>query len=76
MVKKVTLYMPTGAQKVFDSTAYKITTDGDKVIVRSASGERQEFVGIPFEAEYEKPSPSRPAGIVVSTGRKRPIHFR
>jgi len=75
MIKKLVLHFPDGSVRTFDSATHRITVTASKVIVKSKTGEQEEFAGTPLALPQRQAFERSPRIVAVATARRRPILF-
>jgi len=75
MIKKLVLHFPDGSVRTFHSATHRITVTDTKVIVKSESGEEEEFAGTPLAVPHRQAFERSPRIVAVAAARRRPIPF-
>jgi phage baseplate assembly protein gpV len=75
MIKKLVLHFPNGSVRTFDSATHRITVTDTKVIVKSESGEEEEFAGTPVAVPHRQAFERSPRIVAVAAARLRSMLF-
>jgi hypothetical protein len=75
MIKKLVLHFPDGSVRVFDSATHRIRVTDTKVIVKSESGDEEEFAGTPIAVPHRQAFDRSPRVVAVAAARRRSALF-